>query len=319
MEVAIWNLKVRVSVVIPTYNAGADMPRLLAALRAQKPSPPDEILAIDSGSKDQTCQHVRDAGGKVVEWREPFNHGLTRDAGIRASSGEIVLLTVQDAVPAGEDWLAKVVSHFVDTNVAGVTTRQVPPPDGPLELQIKAELDAREGVTRVSLANHPEYASYTAAQRIELYRFDNVCSALRRSVWEQIPFGPCRYAEDYQWAKKALEAGHALVRDPSAPVIHAHRRNFCYEFRRGLLDAWVLDEAFGYRYSFLKKLNRVKMLASGGAGNRNVTGAKPGGRMEAFKTYSAHAMARSLYGCWRWTLKPLGLGRGAMESFTRGI
>ncbi|HYF50298.1 MAG TPA: glycosyltransferase [Planctomycetota bacterium] len=303
----------RTSVVIPTYNAGDDMPRLLAVLRAQKPSPPDEILAIDSGSRDQTCQHVRDAGGKVIEYREPFNHGLTRDAGIRASSGEIVLLTVQDAVPASDEWLARVVAHFSDPKVAGVTTRQIPPLDGPLELKIKADLDAREGVQRVTLADHEDYAKYTPAQKIELYRFDNVCSALRRSVWEQIPFGACRYAEDYQWAKKALEAGHAIVRDPSAPMIHAHRRSFCYEFRRGLLDAWVLDEAFGYRYSFLKKLNRVKMLAAGASDK------KSGGRSEAFKTYSAHAMARCMYGCWRWTLKPLGLGRGAMESFTRGI
>jgi rhamnosyltransferase len=308
----------RVSVVIPTYNAGSDMPRLLAALRAQKPHPPDEIIAIDSGSKDQTCQHVRDAGGIVIEWKEAFNHGLTRDAGVRSATGEIVCITVQDAVPAHEDWLAKIKAHFEDEDVAGVSTRQIPPPDGPLELQIKADLDANVGLQRVSLKDHPDYAKYTPAQKIEMYHFDDVCAALRKSVWEKIPYGACRYAEDYQWAKKALEAGHTIIRDPSAPVIHAHRRSFWYEFRRGILDAWVMDEAFGYRHSFFKKLNRLKRVAA----NKSKTNAaknSSGARCSALKTYAAHAAARALYGCYRWTLKPLGFGKTMLAKLTQGI
>ena len=310
----------RTSVVVPTFNAGPGIVRLLEALRAQKPHPPDEIVTIDSGSRDETCQRVRDAGGRVVEWRAPFNHGLTRDAGIQAASGEIVLLTVQDAVPAADDWLARVVAHFADPSVAGVSTRQIPPPEGPLELRIKAALDLKESSApqRVSLAGHPDYANYTPAQRLELYRFDDVCSALRKSVWEKIPFGDCRYAEDYQWARRALEAGHALIRDPLAPVIHAHRRRFWYEFRRAVLDAWVLDEAFGYRYRLRDKLNRVKSLTGS---NDSGNGPPPtlGSRCGAMKTYSAHVLGRTVYGAYRTLGRPLGLGKGTLTRLTKGI
>lgn len=305
----------RTSVVIPTFNAGPEFRALLDRLRAQRPAPPDEIVVIDSGSRDDTCALARAAGAKVAEWRQAYNHGLTRDAGIAAASGEIVLLTVQDALPAGEDWLATITAHFSDPSVAGVSTRQAPPPDGPLELQIKARLDAEEGVARISLAGHPNYAGYTAAQRLELYKFDNVCSALRRSVWEKIPFGACRYAEDLLWAKRALEAGHTLVRDPSAPVIHAHRRSFVYEFRRGVLDAWVLDEAFGFRYRMRDKLNRI------GAAGQALGLPRPtlSARLSACKTYSAHVLARGTYGLYRLLMKPLGLGERTLQSLTRGI
>jgi len=303
----------RTSVVIPTYNAGADFPVLLQRLREQKPSPPDEIVVIDSGSSDFTCKLARDAGARVIEWKERFNHGLTRDAGVAAASGDIVLLTVQDALPAGNDWLARIVAHFEDPSVAGVSTRQVPPTDGPLELKIKAQLEAHEGLTRVSLAEHPEYARYTPSQRLPLYRFDNVCSALRRKVWQKIPFGSCRYAEDLLWARRALEAGHTLVRDPRAPVFHAHRRTFVYEFRRGILDAWVLDESFGYRYRLRDKLNRARVFMP-------TTGAiKPtlSSRFGAYKIYLAHLLARRFYGCCR-MLKSVG-GTALLARMTRGI
>ncbi|HEY3322566.1 MAG TPA: glycosyltransferase [Planctomycetota bacterium] len=304
----------RISVVIPTFNAGDDLAALLERLRAQKPAPPDEIIVIDSGSKDATCSVAEKAGAKVIRWDKPFNHGLTRDAGIRAASGDIVFLTVQDALPASDDFLARISAHFHDPSVAGVSGRQLPPEDGPLELQIKAQLDAQnEQPARVSLQDHQGYANDSPAQRLELYRFDNVCSALRRSVWETIPFGECRYAEDLLWARRVLEAGHTVVRDPGAAVVHAHRRRFFYELRRGLLDAWVLDEQFGYRYRTREKLDRARAIASPRAKKAGMSA-----RLGAIKTYAAHALARWFYTACRLML-PSRSRRRLLESLTRGI
>jgi len=299
-----------VSVVIPTFNAGSDLARLLSALKQQSLVPLD-VVVVDSGSRDETLVAAEQFGATIVHYKERFDHGLARDAGIAAARGEIVVLTVQDAEPAAPDWLEKLTRHFSDASVAGVFSRQIPPPDGPLELQIKADLDATSDLPEfIRLADHPQYATYTPAEKLELYRFDDVNSALRRSVWEQLPFGSCKYAEDLQWARKALEAGHTLVREPHAPVVHAHRRSFSYEFRRGLLDAWMLDELFGYRYSFFKKLNRAGAVVKGG---------KKGSRSGALKTYSAHALARSFYGFYRCCLKPFGLGRGTLARWSGGI
>ena len=308
----------RVSVVIPTFNAGPQLAALLERLRAQQPGPPDEIVIVDSGSSDGTCEQASAAGARIVKWTEPYNHGLVRDAGISAATGEIVLLTVQDALPAGSDWLARLAAHFQDASVAGASSRQIPPPTGPLELQIKAQHDAQSGAApvRVCLADHPKYAEYPPVKRLELYRFDNVCAALRRSVWEQIPFGACGYAEDLLWARRVLEAGHTLIHDPGAPVIHAHRRGLVYEFRRALLDAWVLDEVFDYRYRLRDRFSRARALVEAEAG-----GSKPGlaARLGAARTYAAHAIARTLYNCYHATLKPLGWGRKTLARVTSGI
>lgn len=333
----------RVSVVIPTFNAGAGISALLDALRAQKPAAPEEIIAVDSGSTDETRTRVIGGGGRVVELTRAFNHGLARDEGIAAARSELIFLTVQDALPASEDCLARFARHFEDARVAGVSSRQVPPADGPAELKLKAEIDLRsmgtaktighgghgelgerernisessvssvakdDLVAAVRLADHPEFASYSPEEKVELYRFDNVGAMIRRSVWERIPFGECDYAEDLLWAKRALEAGHTLVRDFSAPIVHAHRRSFGYEFRRGLLDARAMDELFGFRYRFFKKMNRVAMLARPGSA----------GRSEAFKTYAAHALARMVYGGYRIFLRPVGMGKRTLERWTGGI
>ncbi len=48
----------------------------------------------------------------------------------------------------------------------------------------------------------------------EKYRFcnfDNVCSAIRKKIWEAIPFENTFFAEDLGWSKKVLEAGYAIV------------------------------------------------------------------------------------------------------------
>ncbi|MFH0938792.1 MAG: glycosyltransferase [Planctomycetota bacterium] len=307
----------RISVVIPTLNAGPQFAELLKSLRAQQPSPPSEIIVVDSGSQDDTCKLACDSGGRVVELNEPFNHGLTRDIGIGSANGDIIFLTVQDAAPASNDCLARMMAPFDDPEVAGVTGRQIPPPDGPLELQIKAQLDEPSAAPeKISLAAHPNYAQYSPAERLNLYRFDNVCSAIRRSVWVEIPFGECRYAEDYQWAQKVLEAGHTLVREPNALMWHAHRRKFWYEFRRGLLDAWVLDQAFAYHYKFFEKLNRAKLLVRGGVGEGRPDIST---RLGAFKIYFAHVLARWYYWFHRVILKRMGKGQAALEWLTKDI
>ena len=124
----------RISVVIPTLNGGAELSRLLDALAQQAPVQAAEIVAIDSGSSDDTRARVEAAGARFVPLNAPFDHGLARDAGIAAATGELIFSTVQDAVPAAPDCLARIARHFDDPAVAGVSSRQIPPPDGPAEL-----------------------------------------------------------------------------------------------------------------------------------------------------------------------------------------
>jgi hypothetical protein len=77
--------------------------------------------------------------------------------------------------------------------------------------------------------------------------FDNVCSAIRRSVWESIPFAPTPIAEDLEWGRSVLLAGHRIAFAPLARVEHSHERSAWYEFKRTWVLHQQLHRLFGLR------------------------------------------------------------------------
>lgn len=85
----------RISVVIPAYNAARFLPRCLASVAAQTHAPA-EIIVVDDGSTDDTGTIAENLGAKVI--RRP-NGGLSaaRNTGIECASGEwIALLDADD-------------------------------------------------------------------------------------------------------------------------------------------------------------------------------------------------------------------------------
>lgn len=237
-----------VSVFIPTYNGRVDLERVLPRLFEQQVAFPFEVVCIDSSSSDGTWELL----GRFPLRRErilqsEFNHGATRNKGIALCRGEIVVLLTQDALPLGREWLATIIANYADPDVAGVYCRQVARPDGTLLPQIDLRL-AQNGRARRAenrLSDHPEYPALPPDARRELCNFDDICSSVRRSVWERFPFEPLRFAEDLAWGKQVFEAGFTLVYEPLAQVQHSHDRSFGYEFKRAFVSNKVLDDFFG--------------------------------------------------------------------------
>lgn len=79
-----------VSIVIPAFNEGPVVGELVAALRAHACW--HEIILVDDGSSDGTGAHAAAAGARVV--RHPYNkgNGASIKTGIRAATGEFVVL-----------------------------------------------------------------------------------------------------------------------------------------------------------------------------------------------------------------------------------
>ena len=116
-----------VSVIVPTLNAAGEIAALLAALMGQT-QPPDEILVVDSGSTDDTAELARSHGARVISVpRDRFDHGGTRDAALRQTTGEFVLFLTQDALPAYERYIEHLLKPFADERVAAASGRQLPP------------------------------------------------------------------------------------------------------------------------------------------------------------------------------------------------
>lgn len=76
-------------------------------------------------------------------------------------------------------------------------------------------------------------------KRLELIRFDDVTSCIRRRVWEEFPLPERNYGEDMAWAKTVLLSGHKIAYTPEARVWHTHERGPIYELRRAHIDGFA--------------------------------------------------------------------------------
>jgi rhamnosyltransferase len=233
-----------ISIIIPTKNAGAEFRDTLVAIRKQTRD--SEIVVVDSGSSDDTLDLAHQFGAQTISIPpESFNHGETRNLGIRHGTGQVCVMLVQDAVPIGETWLETLIAPFSDENVVGVTGRHVPRPDSDLLGRWQVEYQNEflgENIRVQRMESWDAFLTLSFEERLRLVSFDNVCSALRRDFWETCPFRPLPFAEDLDWGVRALSAGHRLVYDPAIRVIHSHTRPAAYHMRRSYISGRVVPK-----------------------------------------------------------------------------
>lgn len=89
----------KIRIVIPTYNGGKIWERSAKEISKFTTSA-ENVLVIDSSSKDSTIEIAKEYGFniKIIPSAE-FNHGGTRNKGVRDSSADIVIFLTQDAIP----------------------------------------------------------------------------------------------------------------------------------------------------------------------------------------------------------------------------
>jgi rhamnosyltransferase len=240
-----------VSIVIPTYNGGREFEQCLKAVYGQKVDFPFEVILVDSGSTDETLSIAGRFPVRLYEISKgEFNHGLTRNKGIELSRGEFVVLMTQDAIPADEKWLENLTKPFwEDEMVAGVYARQIPREDADVltKRHLNRWLTARRERDIKYITDRSYYEKLSPMEKYKFCNFDDVCSCIRKSVWEKIPFEEASFAEDLDWSKKVIESGFKIVYEPFAAVIHSHDRSVLYEYKRTYVCHRRLNELFGLR------------------------------------------------------------------------
>ena len=315
-----------ISIVIPTYNGRADLERLLPILFAQRVECPFEVVCIDSSSTDGTWELL--AEYEITRYRIPksdFNHGGTRNLGISKSGGEFVILMTQDAIPADENWMFTLLRNYAEPDVAGVYCRQIPRPDGTLLPKVDSVLAITGMDIRREnrLRDHPDYQSKSPGDKRMLCNFDDICSSVRRTVWERFPFRPVSFAEDLDWAKRVFEAGYSLIFEPKAKVIHSHDRTFAYEFKRSFVTYDAVENLFGREedgYGFLKALGTI---AHAPLALRQVypqiAQTTLFERIRAYYLIAARALGHAFYNYWYVKLKSFTWGEDLRRWFYRGV
>ena len=226
-----------VSLIIPTLNAESEIEQLIDTLLGQS-RVPDEIILVDSSSEDRTAEIASSYREVVVEVidRRDFDHGLTRDWALRQSSGDIVCFMTQDAVPANDVFVEKLITPILeDPSIAISSGRQLP------------KADARRFEQLVRAFNYTDESNVRSKDDVprlgvKAYFATDVCAAYRRSAYLELGgFGRTDMSEDMLMAAKAVNSGWKVAYAADAEVYHSHNLTARQQYERNFAIGGFLE------------------------------------------------------------------------------
>lgn len=218
-----------ISAVIPTLNAESYLESLLDRLLEQT-VPVGEIIVVDSASTDKTAEIAsRYPQVKLIPVeRKNFNHGGTRDLAIQHTSGEVVLMLTQDALPASNDYVEKLIAPFAqDPTVAMASGRQVPKQDASRTERLTREFNYPEKMFVRNKSDLPTLG-------VKTFFASDCCSAYRRSAYDAIGGfdKDILVNEDMKIAAQFIYGGYSIAYVGSAAVYHSHNYSLTQQFTR---------------------------------------------------------------------------------------
>lgn len=208
-----------VSVVIPAFNAGRHIGKLLDSLAAvDYPKDLVDVVVVDNGSTDDTAEIVRRYPVKLITETSSRNPGTARNAGVRAVNGEVIAFIDADCY-ATRNWISAAL-HSLRNNNAGLVA-------GCVRWEYSTPRNASEYFdSLVHLRNDisvPRHGTAVTANLVVL-----------AEVFQKTGLFPeWRAGEDGAFCLRAGRAGYPLVYSADVIVTHKPRR-----FRSLLRKAW---------------------------------------------------------------------------------
>jgi rhamnosyltransferase len=236
-----------VAVVLVTKNSQRYLREVLEAVRAQDTRRSVEVVAVDSGSQDDTVAILRANGVRLAQIApDEFNHGLTRNlaAGLASASVCYLVFLTHDATPAA-GWLEALVSAVeASPEVAGAFSRHLPRPTCPPPLaRLLGEEWEQSGTPQRVVKKITDPSDYERRRSYYAW-FSNTSSCIRREVWQAMPFARVDFAEDAEWADRVLRAGYTLIYEPASCVIHSHDYGLVDQFAQNMDHARGMKRIF---------------------------------------------------------------------------
>lgn len=229
------------SVIIRAYNEEKHLGRLLEGIKHQTLKDV-EVILVDSGSTDATVEIAESYGAQIVRIpSEEFTFGRSLNYGIRAASGELIVIASAHVYPVYPDWLASLLYSFEDEKIALTYGKQRGPETAKFsEQQI-----------------FHQWFPDTGKLHQETVFCNNANAAIRKGLWQKHSYDETLTGlEDLAWAKWAKEQGYEIAYIPEAEIIHVHNetpRGVYNRYRReAMAFKKIYPESHFSIYDFLR-------------------------------------------------------------------
>jgi glycosyltransferase involved in cell wall biosynthesis len=213
------------SIVVRARNEGAYIGRLLRGIAIQD-VPRVEVLLVDSGSTDDTRAIAAAAGARVIDLAPArFTYGRALNVGCAEARAPVCVFVSAHCLPANDRWLGRLLEPLRDPAVAASYGKQLP-------LAGTLAYEQRNMITGFPFGSRRQ-TSQTF--------FHNANAAVRREVWERVPFDEALPGlEDREWARRVLAAGWQIVYEPLAMVYHEHAETLGQIYARSYREGVAL-------------------------------------------------------------------------------
>jgi glycosyltransferase involved in cell wall biosynthesis len=234
----------KVSIVIPTKNAGGAFHFLLKKLKSQKGLREFEIIIVDSGSNDGTIELAKTEGVKIIEISpESFNHAYARNKGAEVAAGDYVLFLVQDALPLTDKWLWEMTKTLEQNNTVAVSCAEYPTSDCDLFYQHLIWNHYRTlNLDKDRFLSWDESCSSQLGLRSNS-QISDIASLIKLDVFNQYKF-KLKFAEDLDLGIRLIKDGHRIGFLYSTRVLHSHNRPAHYFLKRAYVDSKFIKILF---------------------------------------------------------------------------
>ncbi len=219
-----------VDVIIPINHPDCKLDKLLKALYRQTVKP-DHVFLLHTVEQEEELYPVPSIEGSNITVipiaKQDFDHGGTRKYGATLSSADILMFLTQDAVPADEYVIGKLLEPYADPWVSAAYARQL----------AEESVGLVERYTRNF--NYPKHSRIKSQEDLEelgikTFFCSNACATYRNSVYQKLGgfVEKTIFNEDMIMAAAMIRADYRIAYVAEARVVHSHRYTYHQQFTR---------------------------------------------------------------------------------------
>jgi GT2 family glycosyltransferase len=217
-----------ISIIIVSFNAGADLARCLESLRATPPRAAHEIVVVDNHSTDGSADAVRRwPGVRLIENETNVGFARANNIGIRASGGANILLLNSDTiVPPGA--IDRLLGFLLEHPDAAVVGPRLVDANGRAELSFGSTIGPFNEL-RQQLRTRRQALVDRATRRPHAPGWvSGACLLVRRADADAVGLLDERYfmyAEDVDFCAAIRARGRRVLFTPDVEVVHLRGRS----------------------------------------------------------------------------------------------